>query len=72
MTDTGWHLDKRVPISLIGALLLQTAGFVWWVSQTSARLDQVENWQDKNDRLSERIVRIESKLDILISQKRGD
>jgi len=39
-TPTEWHLDKRVPISFIAALAMQTAGIVWWASHLSARVDQ--------------------------------
>ena len=39
MSDTSWHLDKRVPISLILALLVQTAGMVWWAASLSGRVD---------------------------------
>lgn len=34
-----WHLDKRVPIALIFALLAQTGGIVWWASGLSSRVD---------------------------------
>lgn len=33
MATENWHLDKRVPISLITALLIQAGSFVWAVSQ---------------------------------------
>lgn len=31
-----WHLDKRVPIALIGSLAFQTALGVWWASEITA------------------------------------
>jgi hypothetical protein len=31
-----WHLDKRVPVAIIFALLIQTAGAVWWASAMSS------------------------------------
>jgi septal ring factor EnvC (AmiA/AmiB activator) len=34
-----WHLDKRVPLALILALLVQTAGMVWWAATISSRVD---------------------------------
>lgn len=27
-----WHLDRRVPISLLLAIILQTIGFTWYVA----------------------------------------
>lgn len=30
-----WHLDRRIPIALILAIIGQTAGAVWWASTIS-------------------------------------
>ena len=38
----GWHLDKRVPVAIIFALLVQSAGVVWWASNIASRQGQVE------------------------------
>ena len=32
MVDEKWHLDKRVPISIIVTLCIQTATIVWWAA----------------------------------------
>lgn len=32
-------MDKRVPLALILALLVQTAGMVWWAATISSRVD---------------------------------
>ena len=32
MVNESWHLSKSVPLSLIGAILFQTAALVWYVS----------------------------------------
>lgn len=47
MNDKGsikeyWHLDKRVPISLIVTILIQTAVFGWLLSKFDSRLLSVE------------------------------
>lgn len=40
MTDHDhWHLDKRVPISLIAAILLQTAAFGWMLATINSKVD---------------------------------
>lgn len=31
-----WHVDRSVPISVLFALLVQTAGVVWWASDQSS------------------------------------
>jgi hypothetical protein len=63
-----WTLDKRVPISLLLGLLLQSATIVWWArgqqevsSQHSRRLDALES-QRQTDRVSERLAVIEYQL----------
>ena len=45
-TQDGWHLDRRVPISLIVTILLQTAGLVWWASGVENRVAALEKWQE--------------------------
>lgn len=39
MANGDWHLDKRVPISLIMAIIIQTATFVWLISAMDTRLN---------------------------------
>ena len=34
-----WHLDKRVPIGFILALLVQSAGIVWWGAGLDGQVD---------------------------------
>lgn len=31
--DGTWHLDKRIPLSLMFAILIQTTGAFWWASK---------------------------------------
>ena len=42
MAKEPWHLDKRVPVALIVALFMQTAGAVWWAASIQGRLDTLE------------------------------
>jgi hypothetical protein len=35
-----WHLDRKVPITLIVALVAQTAGMVWWAASLSHTVAQ--------------------------------
>lgn len=57
-----WHLDKKVPIALIGALMFQTVGFGVWMGSIQTRVDNVEAWQGKNDRMDARLSVLESQL----------
>ena len=38
----GWHLDKRVPITLVIVIGLQTSAAVWWAASINARLAAAE------------------------------
>ena len=40
--DEQWHLDKKVPISLIAAIAMQTIGFSWYASSLNERVGQLE------------------------------
>ena len=42
MTDEPWHMDKRIPVALIFAIFIQTAGAVWWASDINSRLTRTE------------------------------
>lgn len=50
----GWHLDKRVPVSIIAVLVVQLVGGIWTVAQMSG--DIKRNAQD--------IARLERQADI--------
>ena len=38
-----WHLDKRVPVAIIFAIFMQTAGAIWWASSIQNRVSTNEN-----------------------------
>lgn len=37
--DSYWRIEKNIPLTLLGALLIQTFGAIWWASSVSHRLD---------------------------------
>lgn len=39
---TGWHLDKKVPLALLAAILAQAFVLGAWVSNVEARVSSVE------------------------------
>lgn len=41
-TSMRWHLDKRVPISIIATMILQAALGVWFVSKLESRVVALE------------------------------
>jgi hypothetical protein len=78
-----WHLDKKVPISLIATLLVQFAGGLWFMSKLESRVLALESAtavqherderQDRatssgQDKLDRRLDNIDAKLDRLIER----
>ena len=41
--NENWHLDKKVPIALVGAIMLQTFGFGVWAENLNLRLANLES-----------------------------
>ena len=84
MTIESWHLDKKVPLSLIFAMLIQAAMVIWAVadikkdveilkSRVATQADRDER-QDKTlgevvARLQTQLERMDGKLDRLIEKR---
>jgi hypothetical protein len=43
--ESSWHLDKKVPITLIGAILIQTFVLGAWTASISSRVGYLESGQ---------------------------
>lgn len=43
VADHNWHLDKKVPLALIGAIVLQAVVVGAWTTSISARVSATEN-----------------------------
>ena len=84
--DDRWHLDKKVPISIIVALFAQFGGAVWYAGRIEARVAQLEHdstaqkarddrqdaaLSDASSAVYRRLDRIEEKLDRLIERQVG-
>lgn len=60
--NTKWHLDKRVPLALILAILVQTAGAMWWAATISERVTVLERTSQARSAQAERIASIEATI----------
>jgi hypothetical protein len=62
-----WHLDKKVPIGIIAALLIQTLTFAVlgsrWMATTDARLTYLEQVQSGSSGQDGRIIRLETRFE---------
>ena len=66
-----WQIDKKVPVALIFTLLIQTAGFAFWMGQLSIRIDQLESQNLRYSTNSDRLTRLEVRIDSLTEAVRG-
>lgn len=39
-SDEGWHLDKKVPITIIFVLFLQFIGGLWFVAKLDSKIEE--------------------------------
>lgn len=64
-----WHLDKKVPVGIIIALIVQTMGMIYvgttWKDSVEHRLSNVEARQELNKGNRERIVVLEQRLEFI-------
>lgn len=57
-----WHLDRKVTLSLILALLANAGATVWWASKLDTRVTAVEQYQARSVDVPERITRVETQV----------
>lgn len=79
MTSDNWHLDKKVPIAVIIALVIYFIGGVWWAARLDSRFDLlinqiktiVEDVKENKEAIKEansgepRLVRVETELSFI-------
>ena len=83
-SNDSWHLDKKVPLSLIFAMLIQAAMAIWAVADIKKDVEilksRVATQQDRDDRqdktlgevvsrLQTQLERMDGKLDRLIERR---
>lgn len=69
--ETQWHLDKRVPIMLIAALLLQSASIAWWASDINSRVAAHQATLEEFSDYRARVVRLETYQESSLRELRG-
>jgi hypothetical protein len=64
--ETGWHLDKRVPLTMIVVFVLQTITVIYvgttWKVEVEARLKQLEKSEERQQSQESRLVVVEQQL----------
>jgi hypothetical protein len=59
-----WHLDKRVPIAFIAAIVAQTFMFGWIASAFNARVESIEQYIED--------AKISTATAVVLERDRGD
>jgi hypothetical protein len=62
-----WAIERKIPIALLTALAIQTGVWIWQSAAAWARLEQLEKKVEAMAPQGERIVRVETKADLLIA-----
>lgn len=60
-----WHVDKRIPIALIAAILVQTGGALWWAAKVDARVVSLEKTLEQAGGTDGRLIRLETQMQVL-------
>lgn len=65
-----WALDKKIPLAIIGTVLIQTLALGWWTSKLDSRVAQLEatDIQMLAER-KERRKATDDKFDLLYSER---
>jgi len=62
------EIEKKVTISLIMAILIQTGGALVWAGAAAERISNVEAELKERKSVSERLVRVEAQLEDVRAQ----
>lgn len=69
--QASWHLDKKVPISIIIMFIVQTVTLVYvgtsWKTDIDSRIKQLEKSEDKSSSYENRIVILEQQFGFIRS-----
>ena len=59
---TRWQWDRKIPIGLVVAMILQTLTAIWWAAKLDTRVVMQEEWFQKNQQLAEKVFRLEERI----------
>lgn len=72
-SDRQWHLDRKVPIAIIGALVMQSLALGWYASSLDSRVTHLETYvaETKQVGTSDRLVRLETHMENIFKELQG-
>lgn len=51
-----WHLDKRIPIAFLLAIMAQTGAMFWYFGQLDERVTTTERWINDNKKIAAQLA----------------
>jgi len=66
--ERSFRLDRRIPVALVFAFVLQTGGALFWAGSAAQRILEVERQTQVNSSAVERVVRLEAQVTALHEQ----
>ncbi len=63
-----FRLDRRIPVALVFAFVLQTGGALFWAGSAAQRIGEVERQVQVNSSAVERVVRLEEQVSAMHEQ----
>ena len=57
-----WYIDRRIPLALVGAILVQTGSTFWWASSINERVTGLESWRQDSKDLAADIAVVKSQV----------
>jgi hypothetical protein len=65
---SGWHIDRTIPIALVFAIMVQTAGAFWWAANVTSRVEAAEAKINSLSFHETRITRVETLTDTIMKK----
>lgn len=61
--NTGWRLERSIPVGVILAIAVQTGGALAWAGGAAERIAALERRLDRQAGVNERLARLETQAD---------
>lgn len=58
-----WSFDRRVPIAVIFAIVMQSGAALWWAATISSRVGVLERDVAQTSETYERVIRLEGQVE---------
>lgn len=65
MIETQWRLDRRIPLAVIMAMVLQAVAALVWATKLDARVAVLEDNRAEARVISEQVARVEERIEAL-------